>query len=327
MKSCPKCNRKYEDEANFCLVDATPLAEVPPATKRCPKCRRAHPPEAGFCMMDGTALVSEITQLESAAPPAQALKRQTKAEAGPRPKAKKAKKKKAATLSDQRAIFNAGMTKWLQRSGYSVGLNPQEVDTEGDLKFAEGIADAAKTVINLGTSAWITSGQGSEEFFQALVPYIPLADLLGSQLELQMARLIPVVHADGLEPRAIEERLEQFIELAGPLTEFGPRLNFQSQGVANIFPLLIYFDKQKFAAHAPELIPDLWQKRIMRRIYLMAGMVNVPEKTVTWPEKRGFFAIGDVLADWFGTKAKIFDNSDVAAVLNLAGQTSVDEPT
>jgi hypothetical protein len=61
----------------------------------------------------------------------------------------------------------------------------------------------------------------------------------------------------------------------------------------------------------------------MRRIYLLAGLVNVQEQTVTWPDRTGFFSLGDKVAHLFGTKAKIFDNSDVAAVLNLASQPSV----
>lgn len=323
MKRCPKCNRTYEDEANFCLTDATPLVVIAPVLKQCPSCQRTYPPEASFCMTDGTALVAGTTQ--SPAPttqPEAAVNTQTKAKPKTRTRAKKAANKKLASAPDPKATFTIGMTKWLQQSGYSIGLTPQKVDTEGDLKFAEKIADVASTIITLSTSTWLTSGNGSEELFQALVPYIPYADLLGSRLDLQMVKLIPVIYADELDPHALEQRFDHFIEIAGPLTEFGPRLNFQSQGSANIFPLLVYFDQQKFAAQLPELLPFAWQKRIMRRIYLMAGLVNVPEQTVTWPERTGFFSLGDKLAHLFGTKAKIFDNSDVAAVLNLAGQTT-----
>jgi hypothetical protein len=165
---------------------------------------------------------------------------------------------------------------------------------------------------------WITSGLGSGELFRALVPYFPLADLLGSKLQLEVVTVIPVIYADGLDVVAIKQRLSNFIEIAGPLTQFGPRLNLQSQGSANIQPLLVYFQPGRFAAHLPELMPALWQKRVMRRIYLTAAMVNVTERTVMWPEKTGFFSIGDKLAGWMGTKAKVFDSADLPAVLKFA---------
>lgn len=217
-----------------------------------------------------------------------------------------------------RAGFTAAMSQWLQGSGYYVGLTSQPVNTESGVKFAKQVADILTNAVESTTEMWITSGSGSAELFQALIPYFPLADLLGSKLKQEVVTVIPVIFADEVDPAALRQRLSDFIEMAGPLTQFGPRLNLQSYGYAIIQPLLVYFQPERFAAHLPELTPDLWQKRIMRRVYLTAGMVNVAEMTVTWPEKTGFFSLGDKLADWMGTKAKIFDSTDLAAVLKLA---------
>ena len=152
---------------------------------------------------------------------------------------------------------------------------------------------------------------------------MPLCDLLGSNLKLATVNLVPVIYADKLAANEIEERFDQFIEMAGPLTEFGPRLNFQSQGVANIFPLVVYFDHKTLEQHLPEVLPDAWQKRIMRRIYLQAHLVSVPERKVIIGERTGFFAWGDKLADVLGTKTTLFESSDIDAVLLLANQKDV----
>lgn len=200
---------------------------------------------------------------------------------------------------------------------YAAGLSPQKVDTEKDLKLAKGVADAAGTILSFASPMWITGGQGSEELFQALIPYLSLCDVLGSKLQLATVSLVPVIFGDELAASEIEQRFDQFIEMAGPLTEFGPRLNFQSQGVANIFPLVVYFDSHSFVTHLPEILPDAWQKRIMRRIYLQASLVSVPERKVIWGERKGFFALGEKLADILGTKLQVFEGSDIDAVLDL----------
>lgn len=233
---------------------------------------------------------------------------------------KRVRKPKAKPVASPKTRFTAAMSTWLKNSGYHVGLSTQPVNTKSDLEFAKGAADVFTKVLNVASPMWITSGAGSKELFQALVPYFPLADLLGSKLQLEVVTLIPVVYADELDAAAVRQKLSDFIEMAGPLTEFGPRLNLQSQGSAHIQPLLVYFRPERFAADLPVLMPELWQKRIMRRIYLTAAMVNVAESTVTWPEKTGFFSIGEKLASWMGTKAKIFDNADLAAVLKLSAE-------
>lgn len=324
MKVCSKCNDTYPDDANFCLVDGTSLTLSPVTGKQCPKCQRTYPLEAAFCMIEGAPLV-EVRDLAAAPKDPKSDKSSSKKSKPALTPARKTaasplkKKRKKAEL-DQKAIFTRGLTSWFQQMKFGVGLSPQHVDAEKDLKLAEKVAGVATTLLDFGSSMWITGGQGSEELFQALIPYLPLCDLLGSNLKLATVNLIPVIYADELAASEIEQKFDQFIEMASPLTEFGPRLNFQSQGVANIFPLVVYFDNQTFESHLPEVLPDAWQKRIMRRIYLQASLVNVPARKVMLGERTGFFALGAKLADVLGTKSKVFESSDIDAVLHLANE-------
>lgn len=323
MKACSKCNDTYPDDANFCLIDGTSLAEIPAIGKQCPKCQRTYPLAASFCMVEGAPLVDLHQGTASAQAPVAPKPKSTKSKkAGGRSRPTKKSKKAADLVPDQKALFTRGLTRWFQQMNYGVGLSAQKVDTEKDLKFAEGLAKVATDLLNFGSSMWITGGQGSEELFQALIPYVPLCDLLGSKLQLATVTALPVIYADDLSAADIEQRFDQFIEMATPLTEFGPRLNLQSQGVANIFPLIVYFDRQNFAQHLPEVLPDAWQKRIMRRIYLQASLINVPDRTVVWGERKGFFAIGEKLADLLGTKLQVFESSDIGAVLHLANEAT-----
>jgi hypothetical protein len=184
------------------------------------------------------------------------------------------------------------------------------------------LADTAETLFNFASSMWITGGQGSEQFFRALVPYVPLCNLLGSKIELGAVTLVPVLYADELPPAILEQRFEEFMDLAGPLTQFGPRLNLQAMGYATIFPLLIYFDSKKYSADLPEIIPDAWQKRIMRRIYLQATMVNVPDQQVEFAERKGFWSLGNKLTEAFGYKPQIFEPADIAAVIALGNEAT-----
>jgi hypothetical protein len=324
MKVCSKCNDTYPDDANFCLVDGTSLTLSAVTGKQCPKCQRTYPLEAGFCMIEGAPLV-ELRDVVEAPTTNDDDNAESKKSKPARTRTRKTKsnpstKKRKDTAPDQKAIFTRGLTKWFQRMNFGVGLSPQNVDTEKDLKLAEKVAGVASTLLDFGSSMWITGGQGSDALFQALIPYVPLCDLVGSNLKLNTVNLVPVIYADELPADQIEQKFDQFIEMAGPLTEFGPRLNFQSQGVANIFPLVVYFDHQTFEKHLPELLPDAWQKRIMRRIYLQASLVSVPERRVVMGERTGFFALGDKLADVLGTRTKVFDSSDIDAVLLLANE-------
>ncbi len=55
-KICPKCNRTYPAEANFCAADGAKLVEQV-VTLQCPKCGRMGKPAEIFCPLDGEKLM------------------------------------------------------------------------------------------------------------------------------------------------------------------------------------------------------------------------------------------------------------------------------
>jgi RNA polymerase subunit RPABC4/transcription elongation factor Spt4 len=55
MKTCPKCNRTYPDEApGFCPQDGTPLTPAVQSSINCQKCGYSIPPDAPFCANCGS---------------------------------------------------------------------------------------------------------------------------------------------------------------------------------------------------------------------------------------------------------------------------------
>ena len=62
MKICPKCNKEFPDDVNFCKYDGTKLAEKNAKTeseKKCPKCGTPAVNGAKFCNMCGSPLTAE----------------------------------------------------------------------------------------------------------------------------------------------------------------------------------------------------------------------------------------------------------------------------
>nr|MBP3283329.1 SUMF1/EgtB/PvdO family nonheme iron enzyme [Treponema sp.] len=62
MKICPKCNKEFPDDVNFCKYDGTKLAEKNAKTeseKKCPKCGAPAVNGAKFCNMCGSPLTAE----------------------------------------------------------------------------------------------------------------------------------------------------------------------------------------------------------------------------------------------------------------------------
>ena len=62
MKICPKCNKEFPDDVNFCKYDGTKLVEKNAKTeseKKCPKCGAPAVNGAKFCNMCGSPLTAE----------------------------------------------------------------------------------------------------------------------------------------------------------------------------------------------------------------------------------------------------------------------------
>lgn len=220
-----------------------------------------------------------------------------------------------------RERFAVGMTRWLQKMGYNVGLDVKGFSGESGQKQAEKVLGFLTSILPAsGMPAFISEGAGADGLFQALIPLLPHADIVGSKVEQGMAVVPLIVFADALAPDEIGRRFDQYLDLAEPLNEFGPRLNLQSMGQCRLFPLLIYFDPEKFAAARGELLPSGWRPRMWDRLYLRAGFVDVVGRQVAWAELSGLASWGASISEALGFDADIFsfDADDLTAVDALA---------
>lgn len=240
--------------------------------------------------------------------------------------AAKSSTKKRTKRSSPRELFARGMTRWLEGAGYHVGLNIQKIDAEKEKEFGEklrdGVVEFLGNFASSGMPQFVSAGAETDELFMALVPYLPLTDIMASKLNMGQAVVPLIVFADKLTEEQISGRFEIFKTLGKPLTEFGPRLNFQSMGTAFIFPTLVYFNSQRHDAHLAALLSKGWQPDTWGRLYLHAGFVNVPAKTVTWAQKTGLASIGEALGDFFGYSTNLFqfEEKELEAVEILARQ-------
>lgn len=219
-----------------------------------------------------------------------------------------------------RPTFESGMRAWLKGNGYQVGLSGQ------DIKPGQEI-DWAKSLIDLGTSMTgnvpmvANSGGDAETYFQAMMPLLPLADLLGFKLKLGTPILIAVIYADDLPHPAVMERFAKLFELAEPLANLGLRLNGRATGAVMVSPIVVYFDPEKFARDVPILKPLGYTKKFMHQAIVDPIYVNVPGQEVTVRERTGFMdSVVTRIISFLGLKYPLFDRTDLAAIATLAQQ-------
>ncbi len=108
--------------------------------------------------------------------------------------------------------------------------------------------------------------------------------------------LVPVIYADELAPDSILQWFDKFLQASGALKRLGLRVKLVGSR-AHIYPLLVYFDSQRFEEHRQALWSEILEEdntqgvrpRTLRKkvswtpefkAYLSAGMVNIPEKLV-----------------------------------------------
>jgi hypothetical protein len=189
------------------------------------------------------------------------------------------------------------------------------MDTEKDREVIHKLLDLVS--VQLPTPMLLSKGAGSEELFDALIPFAARVDMLASKVDYGTVILPLVIFADQITPRVLRRRMGEFLDLAGPLTQFGPRLSGQPQGnVGRLFPLLVYFDPTKALRARKALLPDGWQPFMWEHLFLRIAVVSVGEKTVDWAEKTGLAKAGERILGFLGMKADgfKFDSSDLAAV-------------
>lgn len=201
---------------------------------------------------------------------------------------------------------------------------PKHISQDKEVKLLETMVEIGTSLISTNMPFFISGGADSAHVFDALVPFVPLSDMLGFRVELGTAYTALVVYADELDTSVISNRLEQFMQLAKPLADLGVRLNGRSMGQAYVHVLLVYFDKQKCADTVPILLPQGAKRRVWDKVYLYTGFINVPDQTIVWSEEGG--RLGSwrkSMASLFGQTKKalqIFDSNDLQSVLTLAKQ-------
>lgn len=223
-------------------------------------------------------------------------------------------------LSPQ-AAFSAALAGWFREKGYNVGLEAAPfTGEEATARFKKLVGEVGKFMPATGMPFFISGGANSEALFEALAPFMGLADVLGSKLgeglQSGLCVVVPVIHADALASEEIRRRFGLFLEYGESLDEFGPRLNLQAMGQCRIYPLLVYFDPAVAAAHKEALLAEAWELRAWKHVALRGIFADAAGGTVTWAEMTGVSAWSAAIGSMFGaeTEAFHFDAADLAAI-------------
>lgn len=158
----------------------------------------------------------------------------------------------------------------------------------------------------------IDTKTSAADLYDALKPYVSRADLIG--LKISNAKvwntfnehpgnktfwntvLVPVIYADELTPDSILQWFDKFLQASAALKRLGLRVKLVGSR-AHIYPLLVYFDTQRFEEHRQALWQEIFEEDDTEGVrsrylskkaawtpefkaYLSAGMVNVPDKQV-----------------------------------------------
>jgi hypothetical protein len=238
----------------------------------------------------------------------------------PRRKPATVNRRDASAVKAMRATFECGMKAWLKGNGYQVGLSGQEIKPGKEIDWAKSLIDLGTALVS-NVPMVAGSGGDAETYFQAMMPLLPLADLIGFKLKLGTPILIAVIYADGLEFPAVMERFAKLFELAEPLANLGLRLNGRATGSVLVCPIVVYFKAEKFALDVPILKPLGYTKKFMHHAVVDPVYVNVPGQEVAVRESSGFMDnVIKRINGYLGLKYPLFDRTDLAAVGTLAQQ-------
>src|SRR5918992_298460 len=175
-----------------------------------------------------------------------------------------------------------------------------------------GKAGGVAGTIVLLSDFLIDTKTSAADLYDALKPYVSRADLIG--LKISNAKvwntfnehpgnktfwntvLVPVIFADELTPDSILQWFNKFLQASAALKRLGLRVKLVGSR-AHIYPLLVYFDSQRFEEHRQALWSEILEEDNAQGVrprtlgkkaswtpefkaYLSPGMVNVPEKLV-----------------------------------------------
>lgn len=172
----------------------------------------------------------------------------------------------------------------------------------------------------------IDTGATADDLYNALKPYASRADLVGLKISNAAVPstlkdhprnktfwntvLIPVIYADDLAPDSITQRFDKFSEAAPALKRLGLRAKLIGNR-ASIYPLLVYFDSQRFEEHKETLWPQISKE---------AGAESTQSRTskikASWtPGLRAKLSVGMVNVSDKWVLSEIFDEDDLYHVL------------
>lgn len=173
------------------------------------------------------------------------------------------------------------------------------------------VGGVAGTIVLL-SDFLIDTKTSAADLYDALKPYVSRADLIGLKISNAKAWntfrehpgnktfwntvLVPVIYADELAPDSILQWFDKFLRASAALKRLGLRVKLVGSR-ARIYPLLVYFDNQRFEEHRQALWPEIFEEDDTEGVrprhlskkaswtpefkaYLSAGMVNVPGKQV-----------------------------------------------
>ena len=193
-----------------------------------------------------------------------------------------------------------------------LGGVPGRVGKLGGAAGKIGKAGGVAGTVVLLSDFLIDTKTSAADLYDALKPYISRADIIALKISNAKAWrafrehpgnktfwntvLVPVIYADELTPDSILQCFDRFLQSSGALKRLGLRVKLVGSR-AHIYPLLVYFDSQRFEEHRQALWSEILEEdntqgvrpRILRKkaswtpefkAYLSAGIVNVPEKRV-----------------------------------------------
>jgi hypothetical protein len=193
-----------------------------------------------------------------------------------------------------------------------LGGAPGRVGKLGDVAGKIGKAGGVAGTVVLLSDFLIDTKTTAADLYDALKPYVSRADIIALKISNAKAWrairehpgnktfwntvLVPVIYADELTPDSILQWFDKFLQSSGALKRLGLRVKLVGSR-AHIYPLLVYFDSQRFEEHRQALWSAMLEEdntqgvrpRTLRKkapwtpefkAYLSPGMVNVPEKRV-----------------------------------------------
>ncbi len=239
-------------------------------------------------------------------------------EEAPKKRTRRKKTPEPAT-PDPRLAFLKSLGQWLQSRKYQSNVPVEDIDVGKSFDWMAKAAKLAQAAASLSGMPLLTGGfkYDAAALYDAVVPFFPLGDYVAWRVDGGLNAVVLVIFADEVPATELQARFDQFVTLAEPLAEFGPRIYGSSSASGHVAPLLIYYDPQRYTEHLAQLRAAGSQAKTMQRVYLQAGFVNMAEQSIVWSEKAG---LGGWIAGLVGTRGRSpiqFESAELRTVLSL----------